>query len=235
MTTHACAVCKAHCHGGDCRPLGTLTPMIAQRMMALNPALTDHDFICRRCIDDTRRALLEELIREERGELAALERSVVKSLVDHETISHNVDVEATRSRGEIMSDAIASFGGSWGFVLGALGVIALWMLVNAVFLARQPFDPYPFILLNLVLSCVAALQAPIIMMSQNRAEARDRLRAENDYKVNLKAELEIRHLHEKVDHLLTRQWERLAAIQQLQVDMMEEIGKARDTAHTPHR
>jgi uncharacterized membrane protein len=94
-----------------------------------------------------------------------------------------------------------------------------------VLLATRAFDPYPFILLNLILSCLAALQAPVIMMSQNRAEARDRLRAENDYKVNLKAELEIRHLHEKIDHLLRRQYNRLFEIQQIQIELLEEISQ----------
>src|SRR5262249_38278216 len=97
--------------------------------------------------------------------------------------------------------------------------------LNGVVLATGAFDPYPFILLNLILSCLAAVQAPIIMMSQNRAEARDRLRAENDYKVNLKAELEIRHLHEKLDHLLRRQYNRLFEIQQIQVELLQEIGR----------
>jgi len=97
--------------------------------------------------------------------------------------------------------------------------------VNAVLLATRAFDPYPFILLNLILSCLAAVQAPVIMMSQNRAEGRDRLRSENDYKVNLKAELEIRHLHEKIDHLLRRQYNRLFEIQQIQVELLEEISR----------
>ena len=87
----------------------------------------------------------------------------------------------------------------------------------------KPFDPYPFILLNLVLSCIAALQAPIIMMSQNRLEARDRLRSEQDYQVNLKAELEIRHLHEKLDVLLKHQWQKLLEVQQIQMDLMKEV------------
>ena len=93
---------------------------------------------------------------------------------------------------------------------------------NLVAAGRSQFDPYPFILLNLVLSCLAAIQAPIIMMSQKRQEAKDRLRSENDYRVNLKAELEIRHLHEKMDHILTRQWERLAEIQQIQLEIMQD-------------
>jgi uncharacterized membrane protein len=96
-----------------------------------------------------------------------------------------------------------------------------------VLLATRAFDPYPFILLNLILSCLAAVQAPVIMMSQNRAEARDRLRAENDYKVNLKAELEIRHLHEKIDHLLRKQYNRLFEIQQIQIELLEELARKR--------
>jgi uncharacterized membrane protein len=103
-------------------------------------------------------------------------------------------------------------------------VLVVWIVVNGVLLVTHAFDPYPFILLNLILSCLAAVQAPIIMMSQNRAEARDRLRAENDYKVNLKAELEIRHLHEKLDHLLRRQYNRLFEIQQIQIELLQEIG-----------
>ena len=104
-------------------------------------------------------------------------------------------------------------------------VILVWIGFNGVMLATRAFDPYPFILLNLVLSCLAAVQAPVIMMSQNRSEARDRLRAENDYKVNLKAELEIRNLHEKLDHLLRRQYNRLFEIQQIQIELLQEIGR----------
>ena len=103
----------------------------------------------------------------------------------------------------------------------------MWIGANAVLFATRVFDHYPFILLNLILSCLAAVQAPVIMMSQNRAEARDRLRAENDYKVNLKAELEIRHLHEKIDHLLRRQYNRLFEIQQIQIELLEELGRKR--------
>jgi uncharacterized membrane protein len=99
---------------------------------------------------------------------------------------------------------------------------------SGVLLMTHSFDPYPFILLNLILSCLAAVQAPVIMMSQNRAEARDRLRAENDYKINLKAELEIRHLHEKIDHLLRRQYNRLFEIQQIQIELLEELARKRE-------
>jgi uncharacterized membrane protein len=124
-----------------------------------------------------------------------------------------------------LSDKIAEFGGSWKFIITFGGVIVVWVVLNAVLLLDRGFDPYPFILLNLILSCLAALQAPVIMMSQNRAEARDRLRGENDYKVNLKAELEIRHLHEKMDHLLRRQYNRLFEIQQIQIELLEQLSQ----------
>ena len=116
----------------------------------------------------------------------------------------------------------AAFGGSWTFILSFCAVLVVWMALNMTAWLFNTFDPYPFILLNLVLSCIAALQAPVIMMSQKRQETKDRLRAENDYKINLKAELEIRQLHEKIDHQLARQWERLAEMQQIQIELLEE-------------
>ena len=103
--------------------------------------------------------------------------------------------------------------------------LVVWILLNTVVIVKQPADPYPFILLNLILSCLAAVQAPIIMMSQNRQEAKDRIRSQNDYQVNLKAELEIRHLHEKIDHLLIHQWDKLAKIQEIQLDLLSEMNK----------
>ena len=141
------------------------------------------------------------------------------------------DVEAAwgdrRTVGEKVADVVADFGGSWTFIGAFFAVIALWMAFNVWVATRAVFDPYPFILLNLALSCLAAIQAPIIMMSQKRQESKDRLRSENDYRVNLKAELEIRHLHEKLDHLLNRQWERLAEIQQIQLEIMQDLTRHR--------
>ena len=163
---------------------------------------------------------------EERGELSALDREVVESLARHEILSENVEEEMAeaRSLGERLSDHLATFGGSWSFLIVFAVILVIWMAFNAV-IAGRAFDPYPFILLNLVLSCIAAVQAPIIMMSQRRQEAKDRMRSLNDYRVNLKAELEIRHLHEKLDHLLTKQWERLAEMQELQIELLQELGR----------
>jgi uncharacterized membrane protein len=174
--------------------------------------------------DYVRRALQEEL-----GELSALDHEVIESLQQHEVVSENIGhgFEKQLTFGDRLSDHIAEFGGSWRFIIFFGAVLFFWIALNALVFANRGFDPYPFILLNLILSCIAAVQAPVIMMSQNRAEARDRLRAENDYKVNLKAELEIRHLHEKVDHLLRRQYQRLFEIQQIQLELLEELAETK--------
>jgi uncharacterized membrane protein len=124
-----------------------------------------------------------------------------------------------------LADKIASFGGSWSFLICFTVFITFWIGMNTMVIVTKPVDPYPFILLNLILSCIAAIQAPVIMMSQNRQEAKDRLRSQNDYQINLKAELEIQHLHEKLDHLLQHQWERLAQIQEIQLDLLSEMSK----------
>lgn len=131
------------------------------------------------------------------------------------------DIEEKLTLGQRMADQIAAFGGSWVFIFIFFVFIGIWLLINSVF--RHAFDTYPYILLNLILSCVAAIQAPIIMMSQNRQAQKDRLRSEHDYKVNLKAELEIKILHEKMDHLMINQSNRLLEIQQIQAEYLEDI------------
>jgi len=184
-------------------------------------------FICFEDLGNFRRDYVKEVLEDEIGELSALDNEVIQSLEQHEILSADISkqFEKKLTFGERLSDHIAEFGGSWKFLITFGAVIFVWIGANAVLLATRAFDPYPFILLNLILSCLAAVQAPIIMMSQNRAEVRDRLRAENDYKVNLKAELEIRHLHEKIDHLLRRQYNRLFEIQQIQIELLQEISR----------
>ena len=184
-------------------------------------------FICFEDLGNFRKDYVKEVLEDEIGELSALDNEVIQSLEQHEILSADISkqFEKKLTFGERLSDHIAEFGGSWKFLITFGAVIFVWIGANAVLLATRAFDPYPFILLNLILSCLAAVQAPIIMMSQNRAEARDRLRAENDYKVNLKAELEIRHLHEKIDHLLRRQYNRLFEIQQIQIELLQEISR----------
>ena len=125
--------------------------------------------------------------------------------------------------GERLADKIAAFGGSWTFLITFFSVLMGWIILNVFIITTRPFDPYPFILLNLILSCLAAVQAPVIMMSQNRQEQKDRSRAENDYKINLKAEVEIRTLHEKLDHMITYQNKRMMEVQELQMEYLEDL------------
>jgi uncharacterized membrane protein len=180
------------------------------------------------CLDDLQRFqhdYVEKLLEAEKGEITQLEQEVLDSLRDQEILSHNPESEfdATLTLGQRMADKIADFGGSWVFLSAFGAVIVAWIVTNTIVLAAKPFDPYPYILLNLLLSCLAAIQAPVIMMSQNRQEDRDRQRAVRDYQVNLKAELEIRHLHQKMDHLLSGQWERLVEIQRVQMELINEL------------
>jgi uncharacterized membrane protein len=157
------------------------------------------------------------------------ERRVAEALRQGTAISRDVqtNLDATRSFGERVADRIATFGGSWTFILACIAALTVWIILN-VSLGRDSFDPYPFILLNLALSMLAALQAPVILMSQNRQAARDRADAAHDYEVNLKAELEIRYLHEKLDLLRERQWSDLVQMQQRQIALLERLlGDAR--------
>ena len=225
-----CPVC------GKERPLRLLSegemvrPAITDLITRDHPEWTPTERVCQECLDRYRGEYVEDVLEEEKGALSALDQEVVQSLREHELLSQNLNTAFDRrlTLGERLADRVAAFGGSWGF-LTLFGVtLVVWMGVNTVGLLRRPFDPYPFILLNLVLSCLAAVQAPGIMMSQNRQEAKDRLRAENDYRVNLKAELEIRHLNEKLDLLLNHQWRQLLEIQRIQLDLMREVaGRSR--------
>lgn len=181
----------------------------------------DGQFTCREDAHQCRIKLMREAIEAQRGAVGALDTSVLESMAQRELIARNLSGPSPDLGGRV-ADAVASFGGSWRF-LGIFGfILVVWMLGNTVLLMR-PFDPYPFILLNLFLSCVAAMQAPIIMMSQNRQALKDRERAEHDYEINLKAELELQLLHEKLDHLLLVEWQRLLDIQASQTEMLEEL------------
>ena len=148
------------------------------------------------------RKLLREVLKDIRHDMT--DEEVLNLLADSKISENLAGEKETYTIGQRAADAIAKFAGSWAFIFAFTGVLILWMLVNTL-LAAKAFDPYPFIQLNLVLSCVAAIQAPLIMMSQNRQEEKDRRRAENDYKVNLKTEIMIEDLYDKVNAILTRQ------------------------------
>ncbi|MCZ2223165.1 MAG: DUF1003 domain-containing protein [Chitinophagales bacterium] len=174
-----------------------------------------------------RRLYLTTLVEQEKGELAKIDYDVLQAIKNNSILSENIepDIEARLTYSQRLADKIATFGGSWTFILSFLGLLILWIGLNVWVLAQKAFDPYPFILLNLILSCIAAIQAPIIMMSQNRVEQKDRIRAEHDYKINLKAELEIKLLNEKIDHLIIHQNEKLLEIQEVQIDYLEDLMK----------
>jgi len=189
------------------------------------PNWSSSGFICVSDLNSFRAKRVKDILESEKGEISNVEEQVLKSLKEHELLSKNVNTEFDQQLtvGEHLADRLTKYAGSWSFIIIFGSIVFLWIAINSYVLLSKPFDPYPFILLNLVLSCVAAMQAPIILMSQNREGAKDRLRAEYDYRVNLKAELEIRHLHEKLDHLLINQWHKLLEIQEIQMELMEEL------------
>jgi len=171
-----------------------------------------------------RQLYLENYLIRETGQLTELEQNVIDKLKDQTTISDKIDNEKpVLTLGQRLADKIAQFGGSWKFIIFFLSFILVWIVINLVWLTGKGFDPFPFILLNLILSCIAAMQAPVIMMSQNRQEEKDRQRSRNDYMINLKSELEVRMLHEKIDHMVIHQQKELLEIQKMQIDMLNEI------------
>jgi uncharacterized membrane protein len=202
---------------------------IANAISTEHPEWSASSRICQPDLAHYRGQYIHSLLVSEKGELSDLEHEVLHSLQTHQILTADVDSDYAEkwNLGERLADRIATFGGSWTFLILFGLFIVFWIMVNSLVLYWRPVDPFPFILLNLVLSCLAAVQAPVIMMSQNRQEAKDRLRARNDYQVNLKAELEIRQLHEKIDHLLSHQWERMIEIQEVQLDLLNELRRPR--------
>jgi uncharacterized membrane protein len=178
-------------------------------IQAAHPEWSDQNVVCLSCLNHFRARYVAQALETQLGELSSLDEDVVKSLREQELVSENINVESDSQMtlGERVADRVAAFGGSWRFILSFGAVLVGWIALNTSAMLRRPFDPYPYI----------------------RQESRDRLRAEHDYRVNLKAELEIRHLHWKMDQLLTHQWRRLLEIQQIQTDLMEELAQRRRT------
>ncbi len=171
-----------------------------------------------------REKYIANFLQSEVGELNAIHKNVLQSITDEKSFVSKVEDEVdNRTIGQTIADKVAAFGGSWTFIISFFIFILIWIASNVYLLLNKGFDPYPFILLNLILSCLAALQAPVIMMSQNRQEEKDRERAKKDYMINLKSELEIRMLDEKLDHLIMHQQQELIEIQKVQIEMMNDI------------
>jgi uncharacterized membrane protein len=185
-------------------------------------------FICRHDLDRFRALHVRKRLEEQVGAAVDLDQTMIQRLANRDLVASPVDAELDRTTmmGQRIADKAASFHGSWTFIIVFAVVTLTWMAITPLMLTVKAFDPHPYILLNLILSCLDDTQAPVIMMSQNRPEARNRRRAENDYLVNMKAELETRLLHEKLDHMLHHEWARLLEIQEIQIEMMRERGRA---------
>jgi uncharacterized membrane protein len=225
--TVICQVCKKPKKLSEVLTAELVREPIVDNIKKEYPDWSTSGYICLFDLNRFRADYVEDIIERDKGELSTLEEQVVKSLHEQELLSKNINIEYEKqlTLGERLADKIADFGGSWKFISIFAGVLFLWIALNSTVLIWKPFDPYPYIFLNLILSCLAAIQAPVIMMSQNRQESKDRLRAEYDYRINLKAELEIRHLHEKIDHSLMNQWQRLLEIQKIQMELIEEVAQ----------
>jgi uncharacterized membrane protein len=220
-----CQICGLAKPEGEVWPGELLQPGLKAAIRKRYPDWSPAGYICLTDLNRLRGEYLEDLLQEDQGQITKLQQQAIDSIEQHELLSRNLNVafEEELTIWERLSDKVATFGGSWGFILGFGAVILLWIAVNSVALWFRPFDPYPYIFLNLVLSGLAGFQAPIILMSQNRQDSKDRLRSEFDYRINLKAEMEIRNLNEKMDLVLQQQWHRLMEIQRLQFQVMEEL------------
>lgn len=192
------------------------------------PNFTVDNFLSTEELDTYREKYVSEYLKVRIDEMTETEKTVIHSITKRTSLINKLGEDETQPLkfGERIADKVATFGGSWTFIISFGTFILLWIVVNVYWLLNKGFDPYPFILLNLILSCLAAFQAPVIMMSQNRQESKDRDRAKKDYMVNLKSELEVRALNDKIDHLILHQQQELLDIQKVQIEMMTDILKS---------
>ncbi len=231
-----CPICRADAvTASRGTPIRALRPPLQAFLREQHGDLPESRHVCRKCLAHLTADYQMDRLARERGELSAIEKDVARRAAAHTASAENLQArfERTITPGQRIADGVARVGGSWSFVVGFMAALVVWMVINGALLHGQAFDPFPFILLNLVLSCVAALQAPIIMMSQNRAAARDRMQADEDFRINLKAELEIAALHEKLDHLLHAQWEQLIEMQAQQLELLDDLASRRSEPSPP--
>lgn len=205
--------------------LRDLSDLLKEQVIQTNKYAKESSFICLKDLQKLRIDRMQKTIDQDLKIDHQMSDQLQKELEKDTYVIKNINdtVYGKRTRGQKMADAVAKFGGSWQFIITFSIIIILWMTINVLHLFGVSFDPYPFILLNLFLSCVAALQAPIIMMSQNRQADRDRFDSENDYRTNTKSEMEIRVLHEKMDQLNEVQWPHILDIQKMQIEVLSEI------------
>ena len=203
----------------------TIRHSILELIQKEHPDFTHDSFLSYRELNDYREKAISEFLVQEMGELTDLDKTVLDSLTGNTILTDKLDGDElpNLTYGQRIADKVASFGGSWTFIISFGIFIFIWINLNVFWMMNKSFDPYPFILLNLILSCIAALQAPVIMMSQNRQEEKDRERGKKDYMINLKSELEIRTLHEKIDHFIMDQQQELLDMQKDQIAKLNDI------------
>lgn len=193
------------------------------------PEFNENSYISDSELNVYRKKYIEVFLKGQLGKLTDSEKEVMESLQNRSILADKLDEEGPKPTfGQRVADKVAEFGGSWTFIIIFIVFLAVWMIINVVILVNRAFDPYPFILLNLILSTIAAIQAPVIMMSQNRQEDKDRDRAKKDYMINLKSETEIRMLQENVDHIIDLQQEDDTEIHKIQIEILNEILKKLD-------
>ena len=206
----------------------TIRHSILDLIQRENHQFTHESYLSISELNKYREKAISDYLVKEIGELTELEKTVLTSLNNNNTLTDKIDGEKKQilNTGQRIADKVDSFGGSWTFIISFDVFIFIWISINIFWLVNKAFDPYLFILLKLILSRLTALQAPVIMMSQNRQEEKDRERAKKDYMINLKAELEIKALHEKIDHLIIYKQEQLLEIQKGQIEKMNDMLKS---------
>jgi uncharacterized membrane protein len=220
-----CSLCASEVEGRTLASPQKLENRILDLIRKDRPEWEAKRGICPNCLEQYRAKKFVHYLEAEYQKLSEIEHAVVSKITRRGRVSGVVhqELDASMTVGERVADRVAQFGGSWGFIGLFGGILVSWMAINTWALVRHPFDPYPFILLNLVLSTLAALQAPVIMMSQNRQAHKDRRHAQQDYEINLMAEIEIRDLHDKLDSLRFKQWHELWHIQKRQIELLEHL------------
>jgi uncharacterized membrane protein len=209
------------------KPGFSIRESILELIKEKSPSFSNEHYISEEELEKLKIEHVKSLLEDDKGQLSEIEKQVATTIAKHDFMSKDFteEEEETITFSEKLSDAIAEFGGSWKFIISFILFMIIWICINVITLSAKAFDPYPFILLNLILSCIAALQAPVILMSNNRSAEKDRKRGINDFQVNLKSEIEIRHLHEKVDHLINTQIQHIHELQQIQMEILDDISK----------
>lgn len=204
----------------------TLRTNLFEFIQEQHPGFNRGSFLSIEELNKFRQQYFSDYLTDQLGELSEMEKEVISSITEHTTLAGKLDDEdenQTLSFGDRLADHVADFGGSWKFIIIFGVLLMLWIILNVYILQDKGFDPYPFILLNLFLSCIAAIQAPVIMMSQNRQEDKDRQRSKKDYMINLKSEVEIHTLHEKLDQLIIIQQQELIENQKEQLEKLNVV------------